>query len=168
MIYFQDFSILYRVSNNGPTSQEPPTVYEIYVYSDEGCSNEIVPTYVSDSGHKPGNDGDKVFSDGSAAFDKDMNTYWRPQCEKCHINEAWITFMTNENAGCVRAYSLGKKSSYMCFGGTCWDNGIKVELEMADGSWGSVMTSDTENTAKGGIGIYLYYLYCLKIDKFNV
>lgn len=157
-MYFKDFRHLYRVSNNGPTSQKQAAVYEIFVFSDQECSNEIIPTYVNESGHSSGLDDKYVYSNGSAAFDKNSNTYWRAQCETCHKNEAWITFVTTESASCVRAPNLGMLHEYSCFGINCYDTGINVELKMDNGLWKSVMASDTGNQAKLGKAIYLYYL----------
>ena len=153
-IFLKDFGNLYRVSNNGKTSQTQPEVYEMFVFSDQDCDKEIVSMYVNESGNTPGYDmgaSMTVWGDGSYAFDKDSKTYWRPQCETCKKSEAWITFQTHESAGCVRAPGLGEMISYMCFGATCWNSGIAVELKMADGTWSSVMTSDKGNVAVGGI-----------------
>ena len=143
-MYFKDFRNLYRISNNGQT-QATPTVKEIKVFSDQKCAKRIISTYVNDSGHTPNEYRD---TDGSVAFDKGDYTYWSPQCGPCSKNEAWITFSTIENAGCISAHNLGQKSSQLWDG---WNGGIKVEMKMFDGSWKSVIPPQKGNSATGGI-----------------
>ena len=131
---------LYRVSNNGLTGWRP-TVNQIQAFSDQGCSDAILAAYVDESGHNNG------FGDGSAAFDDNVGTQWRPQCHPCTKGEAWLTFSTNDEAKCISATNLGKGSG----GGETWNNGIKVELQNPDGSWRVVMESQGENSAVQGI-----------------
>ena len=125
----------YRVSNNGQTTWRP-TVTEVKVFSDQGCSISISPSYVNASGNGGG--------DGSQAFDNDMTTHWRPQCPTCVKKEAWVIFSTTEEAKCIDATALGKG------GGSdkTWDTGIEVELQKDDCSWTTVMQSSSGNIAK--------------------
>ena len=127
---------LYRVSNNGQTTWRP-SVTEVKVFSDQGCSISISPSYSHESGHN----GDE---DGSKAFDNQMTTHWRPQCPACVKKEAWVIFSTTEEAKCIDATALGKG------GGSdkTWDTGIEVELQKDDCSWTTVMQSSSGNIAK--------------------
>ena len=161
---------MYRVSNNG-TTNERPAVAEIQVFSDPECSKEIVSTYVGESGYHCWYDSKGVYKDGSYAFDKKTDQFWSPNCTSCQKNEAWITFLTTENAECVTAENLGYKYYDLLMSGA-WNHGITVELKMPDGSWKPVLTSQKGNLAKPlGITLYLYYLsllFYLKILHFNV
>merc|ERR1719461_2714992 len=68
---------VYRVSNNGVTGWNPE-ISEILVYADHVCTKPIQATFVEESGHIiPENT--NGFGDGSAAFDGDETTFWRPQ-----------------------------------------------------------------------------------------
>ena len=135
-----------------------PHVEEVRVFSDKLCTKQIISTYVGESGHKPASGST---GDGSVAFDKNSGTYWTPQCEPCNKHEAWLTFSTTENAGCVKAFNLGYKDYWECPEGTCWDDGLIVDLKMPDGSWSSVMTSRSgreANMAKAGMEIDICYI----------
>ena len=139
---------MYRVSNNGDTCGRPK-VLRIEVFSDLSCSREINASYIGESGH------DSKYGNGSAAFDKDPLTRWRAQCVPCHKNEAWITFESNEEVKCIKTLRLGAG-----FGGELEvtgckprefrDYGIKVEIQMRDGSWKLEMQSHEGNDAIRG------------------
>ena len=107
---------------------------------------KAVATYVGESGHLPGT------GDGSAAFDGNYHTIWRPQCSNCTKNEAWVIFYTYKDVRCVIASDLGKG-----FGGDqTWNGGIKVDLQNRnDSSWKMALISDQGNSALPGIGTKL-------------
>ena len=136
---------VYRVSNNGLTGWRPG-VQEIQVFSDQGCAKKAVVTYLDESGHNC--DG----CDGSAAFDDDTGTQWRPQCSPCEKKKAWVSFWTTEDAKCIIAYNLGKGEA----GGKSWNNGIMVELQNPDGSWRILIESSHENSVVLGIKTNLF------------
>ena len=133
---------IYRVSNNGETGWRP-SVTDIKAFSDEGCKNEIVATYVDSSGHN--NRG----GDGKAAFDDNPSTSWRPNCHPCGKFKAWATFSTTAQALCVEAENLGKGSA----GGASWNSGILIELQNKDETWGTAMESKSGNVASVSTGI---------------
>ena len=136
--YAKDSSMrFYRVSNNGQTTW-PPKVKEIKVFSDHGCSNQILASYVKESGNNAG-------KDGSKAFDNEFDTFWRPQCKPtCAKNEAWLILSTTEEAKCIDATNLGKGEG----SDKTWNTGIEVELQKDDCSWTTVMQSSSGNIAK--------------------
>ena len=142
----------YRVSNNGATGWRP-SVQRIQVFSDQGCSKDTLATYIDDSGHNFG------FGNGSAAFDNDRITKWRPQCLNCTKGEAWITFSTTEEARCIIATNLGKGriGNLKWNNGTdvTWNNGLIVELKNPDGSWMKIMESFRDNSVVIGILTHL-------------
>ena len=125
----------YRVSNNGQTTWKPQ-VKDVKVFSDHGCSNQILASYVNESGHK----GEW---DGSKALDNELTTYWKPQCGPCEKNEAWLIFSTAGDAKCVNTIKLGKGT----VGGRTWNTGIEVELQNNHCSWTTVMQASTGNIA---------------------
>ena len=141
---------LYRVSNKAYTSWRP-AVEKISVFSDQSCTNEIDAVYVAESGHHQG------AGDGSAAFDYNSVTKWRPQCPTCNEKVAWLTFSTTMQAACVTASNLGKGS-----GGaqTTWNGGIVVERQSSDNSWTTDMQSENGNTATLGIRLKLFFQSC--------
>ena len=140
---------VYRVSNNGLTGWRP-CVQEIQAFSDQGCSKKAVVTYLDESGHNCPNNPPEC--DGSAAFDGDTGTQWRPQCSPCEKKEAWVSFSTTEDAKCIIAYNLGKGEA----GGKSWNNGIIVELQNPDGSWRILIESSHENSVVLGIKTNLF------------
>ena len=116
------------------------------MFSDQGCTNEIDVTYVDESGHRGQ-------QDGSHAFDDDPKTIWRPQCDTCNTNVAWVSFSTTEKARCVSASDLGQGEGGP--GPKTWNGGILVELQNSDNSWTSVIESDSGNSAVVAEGIRL-------------
>jgi len=145
---------VYRVSNNGVTGWHPE-VSEILVYADHVCTKPIQATFVEESGHIiPKNT--NGFGDGSAAFDGDETTFWRPQCHyvgggtgvnRCEANEAWVTFSTKEQVKCVKAHNLGVQRNRIGSGTS--NGGILVELQLRDGTWTTAMESQSGNMAHG-------------------
>ena len=139
----------YRVSNKAYTSWRP-AVGKISAFSHQSCTNEIDAVYLAESGHNPG------YGDGSAAFDDNSATKWRPQCGPCNENFAWLTFSTTIQAACVTASDLGEGSG----GGQTWNGGIVVERQSSDNSWTTVMQSENGNTATTGIQLKLFFQIC--------
>ena len=126
---------------------------QVTVFSDQCCTHEIDATYTDESGHN----GEQ--RDGSAAFDNDPNTLWRPQCPMhipgtCDPNVAWVTFSTTKEAKCVKANNLGFNE-----GDHKWNGGIVVELQNSDNSWTKAMGSDGGNSAMVAEGISLNLVF---------
>ena len=106
------------------------------MFSDQCCTHEIDATYTDESGHN----GEK--GGGSAAFDDDPNTMWRPQCYPCDANVAWVTFSTTKEAKCVKANNLGFND-----GDHKWNGGIVVEVDRGGNYWTTSMQSNSGNSA---------------------
>ena len=119
----------YYISNAAVTGWRPAV--KIKLYRDTSCTSQISADLVGCSGNNPGAGTCSNALDNSA-------TKWRPNCEPCSPDQAWITLTTAEQVLCINATNFGVGEG----GGKSWSGGIKVK-ESLDGPEQVMQNSNT-------------------------